>query len=781
MIGKTISHYKIIEKLGGGGMGVVYKAEDTKLDRTVALKFLPQHLLADKEAEQRFISEAKAASSFDHPNICTIHDIGKTEDDQSFIVMAYYQGETLKKKIEKEPIKIEEAIDIVSQVAEGLKRAHSKGIVHRDIKPANIFITNDGIAKILDFGLAKVSSQAQITTMGTTMGTVSYMSPEQTKGNNVDHRTDIWSLGVVLYQMLSGSLPFQGNYEQAIIYSILNEEPKPISLVNSSVSLKLEEAVTQILAKNLDERYQNTDELLVNLKAIADRLKGVDNNTTLSQKKESKRKTHYFYAGIVIIILLFTIMSIFFFPKKDEGITINTIAVLPFSNSKPDINTDYFGFAIADQIIGDLSYLRNIIIRPSSSIRKYEKQVVDSKTAADELNVGYIIAGNFLMEGNTIRLNVELVEVNTNEIKFRDQIEVEFKNAFELQDIVAKKVVESINTQFSQKEQSRINKDIPTNPLAYEYYLRGLAFPLTVEGNQFATEMLTKSIELDSTYAPAYSQLADRLHRVAVFGKSDSEKYKRVEKIYLKAISLNNDLIRAQAGLAMYYVETARIEDAVEISNRLLEINPNNADALFSLGYSYRYAGMDQESILKMEKALVNDPRNPRFRSLSLSYYNIGEYEKAFKVFELLESSDWVIGMKGFLFFKLGRNEKALEIFNQFINKEPDSFWGLASTTYKAIIQGDTLTGLQTLQKREQFNITDSEPIYYNACDYALLGDKKGCLKALQKAVDRGYFNYPAMLRESNLDSMRDDSEFQKVLEKAKEKHLAFKKRFFGN
>ncbi|MCH7771898.1 MAG: serine/threonine protein kinase, partial [Bacteroidetes bacterium] len=179
MIGKTISHYKILEKLGGGGMGVVYKAEDTKLDRTVALKFLPAHLLADKEAEQRFNSEAKAASSFDHPNICTIHDIGKTDDDQSFIVMAYYKGETLKKKIEKGPIKIEEAIDIVSQVAEGLKRAHKKGIVHRDIKPANIFITNDGIAKILDFGLAKVSSQAQITTLGTTMGTVGYMSPEQ--------------------------------------------------------------------------------------------------------------------------------------------------------------------------------------------------------------------------------------------------------------------------------------------------------------------------------------------------------------------------------------------------------------------------------------------------------------------------------------------------------------------------------------------------------------------------------------------------------------------------
>ncbi|MCH7774506.1 MAG: serine/threonine protein kinase, partial [Bacteroidetes bacterium] len=230
MIGKTISHYKILEKLGGGGMGVVYKAEDTNLDRTVALKFLPPHMLSDKEAEQRFISEAKAASSLDHPNICTIHDINKTEDDQFYIVMGYYTGETLKKKVGAGPLQIDTAINYATQIAAGLVRAHEAGIVHRDIKPANIMITDRNEVKILDFGLAKTSGEPSITKLGSTVGTVSYMSPEQTKGEEVDHRTDIWSLGVVLYQMLSGSLPFQGDYEQAIIYSILNEEP---TLLNS--------------------------------------------------------------------------------------------------------------------------------------------------------------------------------------------------------------------------------------------------------------------------------------------------------------------------------------------------------------------------------------------------------------------------------------------------------------------------------------------------------------------------------------------------------------------
>jgi len=290
MIGKTISHYKVLEKLGGGGMGVVYKAQDIKLDRTVALKFLPPHLLADKESEKRFISEAKAASSFDHPNICTIHDIGKTDDDQLFIVMGYYDGETLKKKIERGPFKIEKAIDIVSQVAEGLKKAHKKGIVHRDIKPANIFITNDGIVKILDFGLAKVSAQTQLTTMGTTMGTVAYMSPEQTKGERVDHRTDIWSLGVMFYEMLTGEIPFKGDYEQAIIYSILNEEPTLLLNLRTDIPKKLQDIVQKAISKNVDERFQSVDELLKELIICMESQRNTDGTDRKLESSERYRK-----------------------------------------------------------------------------------------------------------------------------------------------------------------------------------------------------------------------------------------------------------------------------------------------------------------------------------------------------------------------------------------------------------------------------------------------------------------------------------------------------------
>jgi serine/threonine protein kinase len=350
MIGKTISHYKIIEKLGGGGMGVVYKAQDTKLDRTVALKFLPQHLLADKEAEERFISEAKAASSFDHPNICTIHDINKTEDDQFYIVMGYYVGETLKKKLDNGPLQIDTAINYVAQIATGLARAHEAGIIHRDIKPANIMITDRDEVKILDFGLAKTSGEPSITKMGSTVGTVSYMSPEQTKGNNVDHRTDIWSLGVVLYQMLSGSLPFQGDYEQAIIYSILNEEP---ALLNS-LPAELEKILSKSLQKNPDDRYDNLNDMLDDLKKLI----RSDAHQTIVDNSSRKRKPKAFIvSSIVVSILMFIVVYFVFINDSESGkssVERKMIVVLPFENLSSS-EDKYFADGITEEITSRLS------------------------------------------------------------------------------------------------------------------------------------------------------------------------------------------------------------------------------------------------------------------------------------------------------------------------------------------------------------------------------------------------------------------------------------------
>jgi len=330
MIGKTISHYKILECLGGGGMGVVYKAEDTKLKRTVALKFLPPAFSLDEESKKRFIHEAQAASSLQHSNICTIHDIdetkpapGETGDGQLFICMDYYEGDTLKQKIERGPIEIDEAIDITIQIAEGLLKAHEKEIIHRDIKSANIFITNDGVVKILDFGLAKISGRTKLTQPGTTFGTISYMAPEQARGEKVDQRTDIWALGVVLYEMITGMQPFKGEYDQAVIYSIMNESPDLITGLRTGVPMELERIVNKLMAKNPTDRYQHIDELPVDLKSIDLTITGTSKNSTAKSIIKTKRKPPSWVKripwSIAVLMTLVAIIAIWFLQRTSSS------------------------------------------------------------------------------------------------------------------------------------------------------------------------------------------------------------------------------------------------------------------------------------------------------------------------------------------------------------------------------------------------------------------------------------------------------------------------------
>jgi len=492
-----------------------------------------------------------------------------------------------------------------------------------------------------------------------------------------------------------------------------------------------------------------------------------------------------------IIAILVVVVCVLLYPKvlkKDkfeeigggDGNSPNVIAVLPFSNTKPDPETDYLGFAIANQIIGNLVYLKNITVRPSSAIRKYEKQMPDPMIVGDDLKVDYVLIGNYLMEGNIIRLNAELVKAKTNEMIWRgDQMEVDFHNAFELQDIVAQEVVKGMQVQFSQKELNRIGKDVPGDPLAYEFYLRSISFPYTIEGDKLAIEMLNKSIELDSTYAPAYDHLGFRIKRLSLFGLLDPEETLKAETYFLKAVSLNGTLLSALGNLAMLYTETSRIEEALEITKQMLDINPNNADTHYSLGYIYRYAGMLNESILEMEKAVELEPKNSRFRALGITFMNIGEYEKAFKAFEVFQESPYTIAWQGIILFRQNKPKQALENFRHVIEMEPDKLWGLLSKAHKAYIEGNINEGLIAVRGLEQANITDAEGWYYWASFYALLGDRDGCIRCLNRAVDGGFFNYPFMLNDFYLDSVRDDPEFQEILEKAKRKHLAFKKRFF--
>lgn len=462
-----------------------------------------------------------------------------------------------------------------------------------------------------------------------------------------------------------------------------------------------------------------------------------------------------------------------------EKDTIDFIAVLPFHNSKPNSETDYLGFALADQIIGDLRYFKNIIVRPSSSVRKYEKKVVDSKTVGEELHVSYVLNGNYLIENDSIRLNIELIDVNTDEMIWREPIQVGYQNAFELQDIVAKKVVNGMNIQFSENEINSIGKNIPNDPLAFEYYLKSLSYRDSEKDHKLAIEMLNRSIELDSIYAPSYNELGDRIRRLVLFEGGNPEHLKRAEELFLKAITIDDELLKAYSNLSGLYTEQGRIDEAIKITKKMLKINPNNATAHFSFGYIYRYAGMQIESINEMEKAAMIDPNDLFAGNLALSYSNIGAYEKALKSLEIIEGRIWAKGMKAFIYLKQGKKDLAIKYANQIINRESNQFWKLIASFYVAYLNDDTKECLRLLKLREESDTIDGESMYYDAEDYALINNKEGSIRNLQKAVTHGYFNYPLMKNNTLFDFIRNDPEFQKVLQQARDKHEAFKKKYF--
>ncbi|MFQ5632057.1 MAG: protein kinase, partial [bacterium] len=593
MIGKIISHYKILEKLGEGGMGVVFKAEDTKLKRNVALKFLPPNLTLDTEAKERFMHEARAASALDHPNICTVFEVNETDDGQMYLAMALYEGQTLQKKIENGPLPLEEAIDIAQQIANGLEKAHQKEIVHRDLKPANIIITNDGLVKILDFGLAKLQGQTRLTKEGTTLGTTHYMSPEQVRGEMVDRKTDIWALGAIVYEMITGQTPFKGEYDQAVMYAIVNEEPEAMTSLRSAVPMELERIVNKALKKNTAERYQQIGEMRVDLKSLSS-----EPSAEKIRASSKKARKAALIAGLLFLIALVLGSSFYYWgqssPERQDTqqISVQRLAVLPFTNIREDPQTDFLGFALADQIIGSLSYLKNILVRPSSSIRPYQNPALNRQTAGADLKVDIILTGNYLKEGNTIRLNLELIDVDANEMIWREPIEVEYENAFALQDIVSEKVIKRLKLQFSQDERTRMQSNVSQNPLAYEYYLRSLSYPEEAEGNRLAVNMLRKSIELDSTFAPAWGALGRRTHLIAYWGLGGEEVAKQAKNFYLKALGINPQLFSALLHLTMLYTDFGETDLAMETAQQMLEIDPNSASGMFAYGYVLRYAGM---------------------------------------------------------------------------------------------------------------------------------------------------------------------------------------------
>jgi len=701
MIGKTISQYRIIEQLGAGGMGVVYKAEDTKLKRTVALKFLPPELTRDADAKARFIREAQAASALEHPNICNIHEIGETDDGQMFIVMACYEGQTLKEKIADGSLSVDEAINIAIQIVQGLSRAHEEGIVHRDIKPANIIITDRGEVKILDFGLAKLSGQAQLTKNSSTLGTVAYMSPEQLSGKEVDQRTDIWSLGVVLYEMLTGELPFMGDYEQAIVYAILNEELQ----IENKFDFAYGKLIEKCLEKDSHQRFPT-------IKQLIDELTGVGEESPTQLKDEP------------------------------------SIVVLPFDDISPNKDNEYFSDGLTEEIIADLSQIKSlkVISRTSSMVLKGTTK--NMHQISKELDVQYVLEGSVRKAGEQVRITAQLIDAARDAHLWAEKYNGNLNDVFELQERVSKEIVTALKLSVTGGEERKIEKRYTDNVEAYNLYLKGLHLRRRLIENDIyeSIKYFKEAIELDPDYALAYAGIAYAYFLLPFYTSvNSSEIYSDAKNAVQNALDLDDQLPEAYEALSLIsgYIDWDWVAGK-QAAKKMIELNPGYPWGYFHLSAAYSVHGQVDKTIQLLKKAHRLDPLNMAFNRnlgyaylsarqpeiaieyahrtlkmndqapgthllLAKAYLTMGNYSEALASInrEKGQPQEIIDPLRGIIYAHIERREDAFKIFEKYLGQPEDDFYRFYSLAALAIALGKTEQALDLLDKA--FEIHDVE------------------------------------------------------------------------
>ena len=469
--------------------------------------------------------------------------------------------------------------------------------------------------------------------------------------------------------------------------------------------------------------------------------------------------------------LIFVLNSITQYSNSEQN---HVIAVLPFLNTKPSPSTDYLGLAIADQIIGHLSYITNINVRPSSIIRKYDSQALDPETIGKKLNVDFVLTGTYLNINNKVLFNVELVEVESGTLFWReDNIEFDFSTPENLHSDIAQKISNKLGLT-NKNEQHLLNK--PQSTLAYKLYLKSISQPFSTEGNKSAIALLKQSIALGDNYAPAYSQLGNRIRRYEQYGLINSGESQKSYQYYQKALSINDKLLSALSYLAFYYCETNRIDEALTLANRIIRINPKSANSYFTLGYIYRYAGLIEEAIDEMEKAINIDPMNNRYRSLVATYSGAREFTKAQKLVDTYQETSFTIGWDGLLAYRVGNYKASLVHFEKLIKRDPEGLWGLVAKIHMYLLKDEKEKGLLAIHQLEQTNIKDSETVYYIAVYYAMYKDKKRSLHALKKAIDGGYYNYVFMQNNEAFDFLRNDTDYNNLVAVARSKSMEFRR-----
>jgi len=798
MIGRTISHYRILDRIGGGGMGVVYAAEDIKLGRRVALKFLPDDLTHEPQALERMRREARAASSLSHPNICTIFDVDE-HDGRPFIAMELLEGETLRDRLAAGALPIGVLLDLAIQIADALQAAHDRSIVHRDIKPANVFVTRRGEAKLLDFGLAKLSvseappapeasalptaaAEEHLTSPGTTLGTVAYMSPEQARGEALDPRTDLFSFGAVLYEMATGRQPFPGHTSAVIFDAILNRAPTPPARLNPELPEELSRIVDKALEKDRELRYQSASEIRTDLKRLRrDSDSGRAGSAQRAAAPEADflrhRRTRFALAGVVVLGLLaaagwWVARRRGSVPAPRGQVSI-TMAVLPFQNLSADATTDYLRLALPDEVATTLSYVPTLAIRPFASSRKYAKSDVDPQAAGKELRVADVLAGHFLREGNRLQVTLEVVDTESNRVLWRDTSNAAAADLIGLKEQISQRLRQGLFPLLGATGGAAEAATRPRNPEAYDLYLRGTAIGRDPLPNKEAISLLEKSVALDPTYAPAWHELGQRHYFDGSYGSGGAAAMQRARESMEHALSLDPNFSIAAGNLVILQVEGGELSDAYARAADLVRRRPESGHAHFTLSYVERYAGLLEESARECDAALAADPRNWDFRSCYITFMQLKRYDRARDFLHLDAGSNWAMNGEADLLMREGHVEAAADLKQKgrglLVKDVPTLLLKSGSRSERDRVAIDVEKGFASTR--------DPEPKYFGAGLLAAAGYRDAALRLLGNAVEGNYLCHPAMGDDPLFDGIRKDPGFAAIRAEAIRKQRAFLER----
>ena len=766
MIGKTISHYQILEKLGEGGMGVVYKAQDTSLNRFVALKFLPPHLTKDESTRKRFIVEAQAASALEHSNICNIHEINETSDGQLYICMAYYKGESLREKIDDGPIPFDESIKIFSQIAQGLKTAHEKNIIHRDIKPGNILITENGEVKIVDFGLAKLAGM-DLTKTTSSKGTAAYMCPEQIRGQKVDHRCDIWALGIVFYEMLTGHLPFEAEFPEPMMYAIVNEDPKPLSHHLDNVPESLQDIISKLLKKDPDERYPDMTEILHDFQ-IHFKIDDSDIITTKSDfKKLFLRKKTYTYSGIVVLLILFYLFRSYLLPQYSGG---NKIAVLPVGSMTIDTEQEWFNDGMTDELITKLAQISGLQVTSRSSSIQYKGTTKTTPQIAQELNIQYLVESLSIQLENSIKISVRLLDAYNDSYIWAKEYESDLKNILVLQGEIAQEIASQIQVKLTPQEKTRLSVKRQVNPETFVMYLKGMYHinKRSEAGIKKGLEYLHQAVENDPAEPLAQAGLALGYCIIAHTPgpSSNADAPKLAKEAALKALELDENLAEVHLALAMISIYFNWDKPMAERSyKRALELNPSLPLALMHYSWFEILMGNSDESPKLMKRAIEVDPLSNIYPAeLAWMHYWRGEYDKtieqALKSLELVPDFPFALFALGEGYAGKGMYEKAIEIQKKSAELSPSHKFGLAHTYALAGYANEALKIAAELE-----NNYDIWNTWCLAVVYAALEDDDKVFYWLEKAYEQRH-PYIQWLKSGYFDAYKYDPRYESLVQR---------------